>query len=153
VLQTEPVLRYGRHSGVVRQSHLSASRFGKTNQGVTSDNAGPLPGPLAETGESFAAMGLPVFHAALVQPGDVGDQALQGTCNLFGTLTVATITQSKESTHEARIGAKQLESRTALATGLQEGIGPAINHTFTTELGGNVRVASTRSQAQLRKVL
>jgi hypothetical protein len=27
--------------------------------------------------------------------GDIGDEALQGTCNLFGSLTVATITQSK----------------------------------------------------------
>jgi hypothetical protein len=64
----------------------------------TSDNAGRLPNPLAEIGESCGAMGLPGFHAALVQTVDVGDQALQGTCNLFGPLTVATITQSKKPT-------------------------------------------------------
>ena len=31
--------------------------------------------------------------------GDVGDEALQGTCNLFGALTVATIAQSKNRHH------------------------------------------------------
>jgi len=43
-----------------------------------------------------------------------------------------------------------LESREALATGLQEGIGLAIDHinqrAFTTELGGNVRVASLKAK-------
>ncbi len=35
----------------------------------------------------------PIIH------GDVGDEALQGTCNLFGSLTVAAITQSKSRHH------------------------------------------------------
>jgi hypothetical protein len=91
----------------------------------------------------------PVFHAALVQTGDVGDQALQGTCNLFGPLTVATITRSRKPTslRMRPVTAPNNWKAARLATGLQEGIGLAINHTFTTELGGNVRVASTRSQA------
>jgi len=44
-----------------RQLHLSVSRFGNTNQGEASDNAGRLPGPLAEDGESCDAMVLPGF--------------------------------------------------------------------------------------------
>ena len=43
-----------------------------------------------------------------------------------------------------------------LATGLQEGIGLAIDHTnqraFTTELGGNVRVASLKANAQFTTI-
>jgi hypothetical protein len=50
----------------------------------------------------------------------------------------------------ARIGTKHLESRGALATGLQEGIGLAIDRTnqraFTAELGGSVRVASLEAK-------
>jgi hypothetical protein len=49
------------------------------------------------------------------------------------------------SLNRARIGTKLLESHEVLATGLQEGIGLAIDHAnrraFTTELGGEVRVA------------
>jgi hypothetical protein len=64
-----------------------------------------------------------------MQTGDVDDQVLQGTCNLFGPLTVATIAQSKNrhrlgATHEARKGNKNWEAE-ALTTGLLEGIGLA----------------------------
>jgi hypothetical protein len=49
------------------------------------------------------------------------------------------------SLNRARIDSKQLENHEVLATGLQEGIGLALDHAnqraFTTELGGEVRVA------------
>jgi hypothetical protein len=69
----------------------------------------------------------PVFHTTLVQTGDIGDQVLQGTCNLFDhSRLLLSLSRradiSQEPTHEARIGTKQLESRKALATGLQEGM-------------------------------
>jgi hypothetical protein len=55
------------------------------------------------------------------------------------------------SLNRARIGAKQLENHEVLATGLQEGIGLAIDHAnqraFTTELGGEVRVAPLEPNA------
>jgi hypothetical protein len=57
------------------------------------------------------------------------------------------------SLNRARIGFKELENHEALATGLQEGIGLAIDHTnqraFTTELGG-VRIASLHANTQFR---
>jgi hypothetical protein len=41
-------------------------------------------------------MDIPVGCAnEVIIHGDISDEALQGTCNLFGSLTVATITQSK----------------------------------------------------------
>ena len=55
------------------------------------------------------------------------------------------------SLNRARIGTKQLENHEVLATGLQEGIGLAIDHAnhraFTTELGGEVRVAQLQANA------
>jgi hypothetical protein len=55
------------------------------------------------------------------------------------------------SLNRARIGTKQLENHEVLATGLQEGIGLAIDHAnqraFTTELGGEVRVAPLEANA------
>jgi hypothetical protein len=68
---------------------------GNTKQEDTSDNAGRLEGSLAESGASCGARVSPVFHAALLQTGDVGKGQLQGICNLFGPLTIATITRSK----------------------------------------------------------
>jgi hypothetical protein len=60
------------------------------------------------------------------------------------------------SLNRARIGSKQLENHEVLATGLQEGIGLAIDHAnqraFTTELGGNVRVASLEANAQFTTI-
>ena len=60
------------------------------------------------------------------------------------------------SLNRARIGAKQLESHEVLATGLQEGIGLAIDHlnqrAFTTELGGDVRVVPLKANAQFTTI-
>ena len=60
------------------------------------------------------------------------------------------------SLNRARIGAKQLESHEVLATGLQEGIGLAIDHlnqrAFTAELGGEVRVAPLKANAQFTTI-
>lgn len=60
------------------------------------------------------------------------------------------------SLNRARIGAKHLEDHEVLATGLQEGIGVAIDHAnqraFTTELGGEVRVAPLRADAQFKTI-
>ncbi len=60
------------------------------------------------------------------------------------------------SLNRARIGTKQLESHEVLATGLQEGIGLAIDHAnqraFTTELGGEVRFAPLEAHAHFTKI-
>jgi hypothetical protein len=60
------------------------------------------------------------------------------------------------SLNRARIGSKQLENHEVLATGLQEGIGLAIDHVnqraFTTELGGEVRVAPLEAKAQFTTI-
>ena len=60
------------------------------------------------------------------------------------------------SLNRARIGAKQLENHEVLATGLQEGIGLAIDHAnqraFTTELGGEVRMASLRPNTRFTTI-
>jgi hypothetical protein len=60
------------------------------------------------------------------------------------------------SLNRARIGARQLENHEVLATGLQEGIGLAIDHAnqraFTTELGGEVRVAPLQANAQFTTI-
>jgi hypothetical protein len=60
------------------------------------------------------------------------------------------------SLNRARLGTKQLENHEVLATGLQEGIGLAIDHAhqraFTTELGGVVRVAPLRSDTQFTTI-
>jgi hypothetical protein len=60
------------------------------------------------------------------------------------------------SLNRARIGSKQLESHEVLATGLQEGMGLAIDHAnqraFTTELGGNVRVAPLEANAEFTTI-
>jgi hypothetical protein len=60
------------------------------------------------------------------------------------------------SLNRARIGAKELENHEVLATGLQEGIGLAIDHAngraFTTELGGEVRVAPLKPNAQFTTI-
>src|SRR5258705_13754806 len=60
------------------------------------------------------------------------------------------------SLNRAGIGAKQLENHEVLATGLQEGIGLAIDHAnqraFTTELGGEVRVAPLKVNAQFTTI-
>jgi hypothetical protein len=60
------------------------------------------------------------------------------------------------SLNRARIGTKQLENHEVLATGLQEGIGLAIDHgnqrAFTTELGGEVRVARLEANAQFTTI-
>ena len=60
------------------------------------------------------------------------------------------------SLNRARIGTKQLENHEVLATGLQEGIGLAIDHAnqraFTTELGGEVRVAPLEANAQFTTI-
>src|ERR1700761_1553497 len=60
------------------------------------------------------------------------------------------------SLNRARIGAKQLENHEVLATGLQEGIGLAIDHTnqraFTTDLGGEVCVAPLKANAQFTTI-
>src|SRR3984893_17830187 len=60
------------------------------------------------------------------------------------------------SLNRARIGTKQLENHEVLATGLQEGMGLAIDHAhqraFTTELGGVVRVAPLRSDTQFTTI-
>jgi hypothetical protein len=56
------------------------------------------------------------------------------------------------SLNRARIGSKEVENHEGLATGLQEGIGAAIDHTnqraFTTELSGDVRVASLHANTR-----
>src|SRR6201996_5593800 len=56
------------------------------------------------------------------------------------------------SLNRAHLGPKRLENHEERATGLQEGIGLAIDHAnqraFTTELGGEVRVAPLRAKAQ-----
>ena len=60
------------------------------------------------------------------------------------------------SLNRARIGSKQLESHEVLATGLQEGMGLAIDHAnqraLTTELGGNVRVAPLEANAEFTTI-
>jgi hypothetical protein len=60
------------------------------------------------------------------------------------------------SLNRARIGTNQLENHEVLATGLQEGIGLAIDHAnqraFTTELGGVVRVAPLHSNTQFTTI-
>jgi hypothetical protein len=60
------------------------------------------------------------------------------------------------SLNRARIGTKQLENHEVLATGLQEGIGLAIDHAnqraFTTELGGEVRVAPLEANAKFTTI-
>jgi hypothetical protein len=60
------------------------------------------------------------------------------------------------SLNRAHIGSKRLENHEVLATGLQEGIGLAINHAnqraFTTELGGEVRVAPLHSNTQFTTI-
>jgi hypothetical protein len=60
------------------------------------------------------------------------------------------------SLNRARIGTKQLENHEVLAAGLQEGIGLAIDHAnqraFTTELGGEVRVAPLNAKAQFTTI-
>jgi hypothetical protein len=60
------------------------------------------------------------------------------------------------SLNRARIGTKKLENHEVLATGLQEGIGLAIDHAnhraFTTELGGEVRVAPLEANAQFTTI-
>jgi len=60
------------------------------------------------------------------------------------------------SLNRARIGSRQLEDHQVLATGLQEGIGLAIDHAnrraFTTELGGEVRVAALEANAQFTAI-
>ena len=60
------------------------------------------------------------------------------------------------SLNRAHIGTKQLENHEVLATGLQEGIGLAIDHAnqraFTTELGGEVRVAPLEVKAQFTTI-
>jgi hypothetical protein len=60
------------------------------------------------------------------------------------------------SLNRASIGTKQLESHEVLATGLQEGIGLAIDHAsqraFTTELGGEVRVAPLEAKAHFTTI-
>jgi hypothetical protein len=60
------------------------------------------------------------------------------------------------SLNRARIGTKQLEDHEVIATGLQEGIGLAIDHAnqraFTTELGGEVRVAPLKAKAQFTTI-
>ena len=60
------------------------------------------------------------------------------------------------SLNRARIGSRQLENHEVLATGLLEGIGLAIDHAnqraFTTELGGEVRVAPLETNAQFTTI-
>ena len=60
------------------------------------------------------------------------------------------------SLNRARIGTKQLENHHVLATGLQEGIGLALDHAnqraFTTELGGEVRVAPLEANANFTTI-
>ena len=60
------------------------------------------------------------------------------------------------SLNRARIGTKQLENHEVLATGLQEGIGLAIDHAnqraFTTELDGKVRVAPLEADAKFTTI-
>jgi hypothetical protein len=60
------------------------------------------------------------------------------------------------SLNRARIGSRQLENHEVLATGLQEGIGLAIDHTnqraFTTELGGEVRIAPLKANTQFTTI-
>jgi len=60
------------------------------------------------------------------------------------------------SLNRAQIDTKQLENHEVLATGLQEGIGLAIDHAnqraFTTELGGEVRVAPLKAKAQFTTI-
>jgi hypothetical protein len=60
------------------------------------------------------------------------------------------------SLNRARIGTRQLENHEVLATGLQEGIGLAIDHAkqraFTTELGGEVRLAPLEGKAQFTTI-
>lgn len=60
------------------------------------------------------------------------------------------------SLNRASIGTKQLENHEVLATGLQEGIGLAIDHpnqrAFTTELGGAVRVAPLEANAHFTTI-
>ena len=78
----------------------------------------------------------------------LGDQFLHGTDrgNLDGG----------NSLNRACIGSKQLESHEVFATGLQEGIGLAIDHAnqraLTTELGGNVRVAPLEANAEFTTI-
>jgi hypothetical protein len=60
------------------------------------------------------------------------------------------------SLNRARIGTKQLQKHEVLATGLQEGIGLAIDHAnqraFTTELGGEVRVAKLEADTKFTTI-
>jgi hypothetical protein len=158
LLQIEPVRRYGRHSGVARQLHLSVTRFGNRNRGRNFDNSGRLPALLAETGESCGARGFSGFLVAFVHTGDVGDQALQETCNLFGPLTVATITQSKKPTSLGmRPGSAPNDWKAARRPHLD--CRKVLDLPSITHQHGYDRTrwkcarSFTRSQAQLRKVL
>jgi hypothetical protein len=60
------------------------------------------------------------------------------------------------SLNRARIGTKRLENHEVLATGMQEGIGLAIDHAnqraFTTELGGELRVAPLKGDTHFTTV-
>lgn len=60
------------------------------------------------------------------------------------------------SLNRARIGKTQLEDHEVLATGLQEGIGLAIDHAnqraFTTELGGEVRMAPLKAKTKFTTI-
>jgi hypothetical protein len=60
------------------------------------------------------------------------------------------------SLNRAPIGARELENHEVLATGLNEGIGLAIDHAnqraFTTELGGEVRVAPLHPNTQFTTI-
>ena len=60
------------------------------------------------------------------------------------------------SLNRAHIGTKRLENHEVLATGLQEGIGLAIDHAnqraFTTDLGGEVCVAPLKANAQFTTI-
>jgi hypothetical protein len=60
------------------------------------------------------------------------------------------------SLNRARIGARELENHEVLATCLNEGIGLAIDHAnqraFTTELGGEVRVAPLQPNTQFTTI-
>ncbi len=60
------------------------------------------------------------------------------------------------SLNRAHIATTQLENHEVLATGLQEGIGLAIDHAnqraFTPELGGEVRVAPLEADSQFTTI-
>ena len=60
------------------------------------------------------------------------------------------------SLNRARIGSERLENHEVLATGLEEGIGLAIDHAnqraFTSDLGGEVRVAPLEANAQFTAI-